>query len=651
MNSDIDFSPAAQAERRNRIWRKHNAWCRRYYEDDGTFRYVQTQPDLRTHCFHAISWLAGTAEDQSLANRILRRYPLGALDRETPLVHAFSHTLSAHLLCLHDERLDADNRAELRSVLSDRVVRGRIYRSRYSGYNDNYPTMDAFAVLVAPRFVEIPDEAVEGGLEILRDLARLHRRRGCMSEYASPTYTPLTTMCLAQIVQDSPLAEARELALAAEHRLWLEMAGHWHVGTSTPAGPHSRAYWLDVCGHLHSWHLIFHHVFGEAVFINPDTHLFPYRYDQQFRHHQGSDEALESHTMQFLAPDYHPTEEAVALAWEKKDPTTVIATSDFGAFPRHWGASPPHPETPCAEFAAGHTVLTTHHTADYALGSSRRDFLNGGPNTHVHLVQRRRIPARDLADICTTFSRYIVNAVDPGPIHRVEDDGRSICLQHENTVMALYRAKSWWNGPIPPRFQSGVTSLKLSLLTTALFGFPEEVRLGPQNLDGGVGESVEALPVFVRNGPVYWVAHPLAWPNPSCPRRVQVRRINGFLEISFYNYEGALRQLSDYEWATTLNGFVFVAESAAGIGSFDAFCAAHARPLIQDDWRPASGMRRCLYRRPDCELALEISPLSEGIRYATINGELAPEDRFSVNGQRLVDAPPGNSTTTGAVFL
>eukprot|EP00919_Chromeraceae_sp_WS-2016_P014137 GHVR01033352.1.p1 GENE.GHVR01033352.1~~GHVR01033352.1.p1 ORF type:complete len:170 (+),score=9.51 GHVR01033352.1:2-511(+) len=169
-----------------------------------------------------------------------------------------------------------------------------------------------------------------------------------------------------------------------------------------------------------------------------------------------------------------------------------------------------------------------------------------------------------------------------------------------------------------------------------MFGFPEELWMGEHNAVNGEGQSETPVPVFVRNGNVYWVVHPIIYTDHGRAAAVKARRVGDFHEIAFYNYEGEKRPFTDYELSTTLNGFALVAEDASANKSFEAFRLKHGSSELIDVWHPGGGARLVIYRQGELELSMSVSPMSEGIRYATINGDLAPEDKFSLNSQSVI---------------
>jgi len=335
--------------------------------------------------------------------------------------------------------------------------------------------------------------------------------------------------------------------------------------------------------------------------------------------------------MWHLITTNHPPAEAIDLAWHKASPTTVIATSEFGEFPRNWGGPYPDAETPLYEFPAGHTVNTTHLTDRFALGTSRREFLQGEPDTNVHLAFARRNPAQSIADLATLFPVLNVGRADPTRDVRPNNRGRAITLQHEGTVMSLQRPRVTWghrrdeNEPSDP-----VDVIQLALLLTCFHDAPEELRLGERVIEGLEGASESPVPIFLRDHGLFAAIHPLLLTNHGREAAVRTRLINGFLEIALVSYEGEPRSFTDFDLCSTFTGFVLSVADAERWSDFEAFCRAEAESKIHEHQvRPSR--RETVFRRGDLELSMEVSPISEGIKHVSINGQLAPEDRFTVN--------------------
>jgi hypothetical protein len=512
-------------------------------------------------------------------------------------------------------------------------------RHTFRGYNDNFPAMAALTTLVAGPLLGI-EQYVGDGLDNLRSMQDLLLRRGVLSEYSSPTYTPITMTCLAEIAELSPIPEARALALQGEHRCWIDLCSRFHPATSIIAGPYSRAYNPDLCGHVHNAHMVLFLALGdEVVPINPLTALFPYR-PRQIRHGGGHDRFIQAHAGWQSTPTYHIPDLAIDLALNKRHPTTVRASSEQASFPRNVWSSQRHPVTPLAELAASPMHLYTHLDRDFAFGCQDRMFLDGFQATPFHAIYAKHAPARRLEDVRTLFPRYVIGDTVPTASAHVFDAGRGNAVAHGAAALVLYRARpAWGANAVPDHATTPVSSLKLALTLPVMYGTPDEVRLGDTPVTNWSERAVDPCPVFIRDGNVYIAIHPLLACNYGRSHAVECVRHEDFAQICFVNYRGTPRTFTDAELLEAHNGFVVEMSQAAGWPSFDAFCDAHAKPTIHDTWHAADAMRRVRYQREGLSLGMEISPVSEGIKHRTANGRIAPEPKLDVEGFDLSAAP------------
>lgn len=581
-----------------------------------------TYHDWRGHFWNSLALLTGAAEQIALANRVLRAY-LPAGDG-----HFWSSAVSS-ILARFSKRLDDDVRDALRARLEPMIANES--QQRFRGYNDNFPAMAALATLVGGPLVGA-DRFIDGGLENLRSLHALLLRRGVLSEFSSPTYTPITMTCLAEIAELSPVAEARDLARAAEERCWADLCSRFHPATSTLAGPFSRAYNVDLCGHLHNAHVILYQVFGDAVRINPLNALFPY-HALQVRHGGGHDRFIQAHAAWQMTPTYHVPDWAPDLALNKTCPTAVRASSEQAAFPRNFWSSERHPRTPLAEAQASAMHLYSYLDRDFAFGCQDRMFLDGYQATPFHAVYAKRSPALQIADVRTIFSRYVIDDTKPARDVHIHDAGRGNAVAHDASAMVLYRARPSWGMSAKTDYAlSPVRSLKLSLTFPRMYGDLDEVWIGDRRAKLWDDASVASQPIFIRDGTLYLAIHPLLLADYGRPHAVEVTAEAEFGQISFVNYRGEPRTFSETELYEAHNGFVVEFASADTFESFDAFRAFHAAPVVRDSWRADDGMRTVDYERPGLSLGMAISPVSEGIKYRTANGRIVPEPKFHASG-------------------
>lgn len=625
------FDPDGQARRRDRLQRLHRGHWFDRFDDRGEY-VAGACDDYRQRMWHAASFLAGGEPAHvRRANAMLGHVLAVAPD------HFWSSGV-ATILGRFSARLDAGLGDALRDRLAATLPREA--RQVFRGYNDNYPAMAAFSAIVGGEFCDQP-EAVAGGIASLQSLRELLARRGCITEYASPTYSAITLMCLASIVELARHPEARDLALAGEQRIWLEVLARFHPATSSIAGPHSRAYMVDMVAHTHNVHVVLHQVLGEPAFVNPVSSYFP-PIDGHADHNANTDGM--AHGIDFTFPTYHPPSEAIDLALHGRSPATFEAETEQAAFPRNVWEPTPHPETPYAEFQAGTAHLVTHLADDFALGTASRMCMDGYQNTSVHLVYRRRRPTPDgpprLKDVVTLFSRFLQN---DRPIDRhahLGDEGRTLCLQHDATALvAAWPKLGWGSRPaLPDATVEPTRGVRLTILIPSFWGEPDEVWLGDRRCDGWRGEAAAPVAVFIRHGPVMIALHPLAIDRAggSIGPAMRLHQCDGFSLLDLINFQAdAPRRFTPAELLGLRNGYVINVASTDDI-DFAEFRRRSALARVTDRDDRADGMRYCRYqsgRMDGLSLGMAFSPLSEGIKYREINGRVArpPTEAAIVN--------------------
>jgi hypothetical protein len=610
-----------QSLRRDDALRRHREAAFDRYLDDGRMR-TDKPHDWRTYFWNAASFLQGEPRHVRRANAMLRHV--------APLGGGHFWTSAATVILARYGRdqnlLDPDVTASLTARLAEQLPREADHWFR--GYNDNYPAMAALSTLVGSYLTGQP-HLVPGGLRNLDSLRKLYMRRGFLSEYASPTYSPITLSMLAEIVSLSPNAEARELALVGEQRLWGELASRWHAPTSSLAGPHSRAYMADMCAHHHTAHVIFYIAMGEAVCpINLTNAQYPAVPGQAF--HNGGP-SVGKHA----CVEYHPPEWAYDLALSKKRTYTVRASAEVAAMSRNCWSTERHPETPHVEAPAHDDHTTCHMTPDFAIGTSRTSWLDGPQHAGMHVVYRRRTAIESLRDVGSIFPRYLFNEPVFNRHQHIDCQGRTVCVQHASTAMVAYRPRPVYGKERNVGYdveRSPVTAAKLSLVVPSFWNPPVELFIGETRATGWEGESEQPQSIYLHDGRIFVAIHPLHVTDLGRGCGVRLEQSEGFGLISFVNYQGTGRTFAAHELPAIRNGFVIEVVSVDAFDDFSAFRAAHASPRIEDSFDASDGMRRIRYERPGLSLGMEISPYSDGIKCRTVNDRLADEPRFEATG-------------------
>lgn len=599
-------------------------------------------PGLRERLWFAIAYfISGQEKGIKIANAIIKR-------SKYRFCH-FSPMAALQLLIKHIDKLDKDAIAALRSYLEKVLDNFKGYDLDFVGVNDNFPCMATYTALLGGKLFDRQD-LYEIGVKRLNQLRLLLTRRGVVSEYNSPTYTPIQAIAIAEIANHIEDKTLREMAIQCEERIWLDLLGHYHPSTSQIAGPYSRAYTVDSTGHTHQARFILYALLGDNLPINPVNTIFKTKEGEKGEVIHGSAPFMQVSTAWLMCADYHCPTYLVKTMLNKTYPFIFRATTEYGP-------STDVPQTDKSkanlceedevyEYPAGTGVISTYMTEDYALGVASNEFHNGVQTDSFHLLYRRRIPVQCQADISTVYARYIINDKKPGQSNYYSqfnvnssnsllwDEGRKLGIHYNNTAMMLYKPKIYGH--------KNVNSLKLSLIFPVHYGFVEEIWLGDKKLDKFEGGCKKPCTVFIKDGPVYMAFHPLILTDYGREYAVKVEKVDNYMIISFYNYEGPPRDFYRRSLLLTGNGFVVEVRSENEIKSFELFRAMMKDVKVKDEfftcahWR-WTYMRRTRYEREGLTIKCEYSPVIEGVRYVDINSQTMEKSALKVTGIEVSD--------------
>ncbi|OCT15208.1 hypothetical protein A8709_13990 [Paenibacillus pectinilyticus] len=561
----------------------------------------------------------------------------------------FSPKIAIQIIMKCDEMLTDAARKRLYAYVEESIDECALEEMDFVGVNDNFPCMSTFTTLLGGKLLSRPD-MIEIGIKRLHQLKQMLTRRGFVSEFNSPTYTVIQLETLADIANLVDDAELREIALQCEERIWADQFARWHPATSQIAGPYSRAYTADSTGHTQQ--AAIYTVLGDLMAVNPYNTLFAsidgvegfeIHHNMVFQHM-----AVAS----FVNTIFHCPKEIVEHALNKTYPYEVTGTMEFSSSSdEHAWESPQDPvlADDMVEYPAGVGSNTTYMTEDYALGTSTHEFHNGVQTDSFHLLLRRNPHAQpSLRNARAVYAKFTVNEKKPGQTNTYErmtctspefslwDEGRKLAFQHKQTAMVLYKPKRFG------RLQ--VTSLKLTILMPCPYSEPDEIWLGDRKLEDLTGESHDPCPVYVKDGAVYMAFHPLLLTNHGRQAAVRVERVNGYLTLSFYNYEGEARDFDPKTFVLTGNGFVVQVSSEDESEGFEAFRERASQVQIEDKNLSSPHSRRTVLRRTRFQsegvaLACEYSPISEGIRYMEVNGQALTNEKLAITGYDVSRLP------------
>lgn len=522
---------------------------------------------------------------------------------------AFAPNLCMQLLVKHSERLWPEAYEKVRSYWEAHREEPLQPGMDFVGVNDNFPCKATYTALVGGEFLA-DAEMIRIGKERLRFLYRMLHRRDLLSEYTSRCYTGMSLYHIASIVSDVKDPEMREMALYCEEKIWQDMAEHFFAPMKSMAGPYSRAYE--------------HATVGDTIDCDSVHYmlLFDMYKTEAFAPYSGVEQLEnDARTCWFLSAHYHFPERLLDTMFHKSYPYEIDRTAEIAPCRYHVRQdvrSSRDAEMDCAdEYPAGVSFNTTYMEESFAVGSALRPFHAAAfPENHFVLYPKNGQPR-------SVFSRYIINGKTVGQVNynawldaeeppTLIDEGRKLCIQDGNTSLAAYK---------PTYFHhNAVTQMKASVIISTRGDRLDGVWADGCLRDGGF--TLDApKPVFIADAEVYMAFLPLKITDHGRNHAVEFRYVNGFAEISWFNYDGPVRAFRKNDMLLTANGFVSVFADRKSFPSLEAFAAAYSRYDLEDHTRSYSHTRGAHVRTIHFENAdscfdFAFSPMTEGIRYA-----------------------------------
>ncbi len=599
------MSPQKRSERRNKVRALTRSFCHQWFDSQGRWQASAQPPDTRSLIRLCFGLFPGCAEDIQLANAILNAalFPSPPTEQEKTKDSGFDIFVSNHaaqLLSRHRQHMTDDVRLKmeswaqtcLRDYLGDRQA-----DYQFHGFNDNFPAKACVGLILGGEYFG-DREAVAHGLWNLRQLCNLLSRRGLISEYTSPTYTPLSVVNLSEIAAEARSDEARELASLCVERIWADFFAHYHKPSGMMGGPFSRSYAQDSVGHLSSANAVLWFVM-EGVIPDPLSELTddPARLFHRKGHHPTSISVM----AWIAAAELNPPGYLVEWLKRRTYPFHCVATAERG------GSD------------GGGEILSTHYQEEvFALGTSEGDtWTQRTPSDPFFLQYLRKPTAANVEHVRTLFTRYLTDEQTPhAKFHRLESCGMLHTVQHERTALVLAR----------PAFRlvgQEVTALRYGIFLPVFFGSLEKIVTDGEH-------------IFVKDGAVYFAIRSLNATDWGGTREIETEVNDGFQIFWLANYRGSRRKFSHEEITRTLNGFAFVI-SPQSEESFDSFCTRVKAAELIDYYQ--TGMRTVQYRIGDTALAMNYGLESDRVRFATINNRLVSRPAWEADGLPATSLP------------
>ena len=569
------IAPSAQAARRRILHAAARETVRPHYTPDGAWVGGFRTPGVMVRCWHLLAFFSGDAIDIALANAIL-----SATEIDT---NAFMCYYAYLLLRLHEERMTPRSR----EVIADAIALNREHVIRHLfRYTENAGLLNAFALLEAARREENPRLAA-CAVERLEIFAHGIAHNGMTQEFLSINYLPVTLRGLSQIAEYAD-APAREIACAAEARLWACLADFWHPELGHIAGPSGRSYINDSMAASSNLRGMIWGALGDGATISPiDIGLFATPPTCAVKSHNATENGGEMSWM--TCTDYHPDAETAARFYQRALPATVQATVTLP----NWRTLEPVAMSVDAErlggwrsetqayvpssllYPGGAARIQSYLAPGYGLGTASKsiytqcDFLFG--------IWRRQPTVMSPADERTLFTRYVVNdALEEklGPARfavLLPEQGRGGALSNGPLAVAWYRPGE--------EVLNGITALRTCVVLPTWYNEPEEIWLGEQP-----GATVSAKPAWtcLRDGDTYIGLYPLNLSDHGREHAVSVARVGRFLTVQFPNYAGPARDFPPSLLRQTAGGVVCCLGTRAEWGDFANFRRACTAAEVDD---------------------------------------------------------------------
>ncbi len=613
----------------------------RLFSDDGTWlgKLAEKPPRISEYLSYVVPFLkTGKRGLVQQANTLIEQFVFESCK--------FSPIILAQAYLEYQPLLSKTAQERILAYLSENISHEVGPENDFVGVNDNFPAISTAFCLLHAKIFKRPDLETLVEARLTRYQVQL-QRRGLPSEYNSPSYNFLQLHAMALIVEHAPQTKIRSLALSIEHRFWVDLLLHYYPATGEIAGPYSRAYAWDLEG-PGLYRPLLYQVLGNKI-GDPFKNLY-----------KESVEAAIVSTVYRSCVTYHCPKNFQELAFKKKYPFYLEASTEgsstkLDAVDSYKGQVLPfvyHP-TPSSdmgllEIPAYEAQASTYLCKAYSLGTVSKPF-GSGQQCESFLVTW---PSPDIKNPYTgkIYTRTIFNDLKPGVDQEVRglsqyqslvyENARNHCVQHQDTAILLSRpnafAKSNTQSIANTLVIPNVFKATHPTLTKAPLVPIHDLLVGSTKVTINEGLNIEfkeSSPVFINAGKAYFAFLPLI-PRPlALKRAISITQANTSLVISFYSYDGEAREFAYNELFLLGGGFAFQGGSEKEYGDFANFKTQLQKVTMIDDYEKHFHGRNTSTRVTKVSflkhtLALAYSPVSEGIKYSTLNDRIKPLEYF-----------------------
>ena len=546
--------------------------------------------------------------------------------------HTFLSFIFINLILRYKQNISEKVRLKMEKHLKDNADISMADAWNFMGVNDNTPAMIAAALILGGEYFN-EHKWVECGKRRFCELKEMLERREFLSEFNSPTYTPITICAAAAVAEFSK--ECGELALEIEAKLWDEFLKLAYLPIANSAGPFSRAYPRDKLGMTHNSRALLYMLFGEKMKVNPLSTVFneEYKVDNEERMY------IQLAVMWMCSINYHcpikiaenflgrtyPYEASGKAELSSSADShlleivkgnakyagdlgrdNIFRTDTFDVFKRD----------DCFDYPCAVSEIYTYMTEKYALGTCTVDFHSGvQTDSFTMYYTKNGCEAESQEDIGAVFCNYIINE----DVSYRNDHGRKIAFQKDNHAMVLYS---------PSKCSETLQSAKLSIYFSNYKNLIEEIKAGDTVIKAAELKPKQKIKisygnVYLRMKSIYCHFKPLVNVKDTENAFLEISSDNDTLILSIYNYSGADYKIKNKELRSITNGFVFNVEDAGNV-TFEEFTDKYDRSTVSDRvicnvHNRYTMMREVKYRCDDIKLSCCISPINSGIKYLSVD--------------------------------
>ncbi len=302
-----------QNQKRFEIFKMHRDWHRDNFGIDGSWKGPFTRngvENAREWLWHAMAFLAGDEDDIKLGNIIIRATP--------NVPNHFNSVTGIQILLRYSDQLEDESVSHLRTIISDGIAENIDYSLGITGLN-NFSSLRALFFLCASQLFEtypvpykmhspIPEvynciRLRRFGLNLLQLIEDQLDRTILAEEFNSPTYSPISLLAMAEIVNLIDYTPAVESAARIERRLWQEVLAFHHPKLYHTSGPYARGYMIDSVGHGSNWKVLCAFL-GIDANVSVQKLLYPPQHGQII-HHDGDVPYQQAEVCWYVLPEYH----------------------------------------------------------------------------------------------------------------------------------------------------------------------------------------------------------------------------------------------------------------------------------------------------------------------------------------------------------